>query len=469
MWLWIFLGIIHIAIHIAIGSPYTNDVLTQYDYDEDTIDVKHEKEVMVTPQFLSTKQELLVNEGDTIRLPCIVDRLEGFVLLWKKNMNIIAVSSQIIDKRVSVDESSNGNHLVIKQASSADEGVYTCQVSAYTPTQLSHTVTIRVKPVISTIPEDVLIVTAGSTARLECKVLSGSPVPDLIWRREGRKMPTGEEEIVGSILMFTTVSRHHTGDYICMADNGYRTSPVEKKVRLEVQYAPEIDVEDVVIETKYGEEEEIVCTIHASPHATLTWKKDGVTVDTQSSNTMISRKHNHHKLTILAVDENTMGNYTCLANNSMGEEMKTVEVTGIAREAIITSNIHGEESNTYTLTWYATSRSTVTEFQVLVRKADSADWDIYDVEAKHDDEEDKYHGLLYLKDLQEATPYEAKVAAKNRFGISQPRNAFLFGTRGADVINRHSAMTGATPPIRITRNIFSSFIITGMILSRMTF
>ena len=53
---------------------------------------------MVTPQFLSTKQELLVNEGDTVRLPCIVDRLEGFVLLWKKNMNIIAVSSQIIDK-----------------------------------------------------------------------------------------------------------------------------------------------------------------------------------------------------------------------------------------------------------------------------------------------------------------------------------------------------------------------------------
>ena len=53
---------------------------------------------MDTPTFLSTEQSLLVNEGDTIKLPCMVDRLEGFVMLWKKNKDIIAVASQIIDK-----------------------------------------------------------------------------------------------------------------------------------------------------------------------------------------------------------------------------------------------------------------------------------------------------------------------------------------------------------------------------------
>ena len=54
--------------------------------------------MMATPKFLSTPQTLLVNEGETIRLPCKVDRLEGFVMLWKKNKDIIAVASQIIDK-----------------------------------------------------------------------------------------------------------------------------------------------------------------------------------------------------------------------------------------------------------------------------------------------------------------------------------------------------------------------------------
>ena len=32
------------------------------------------------------------------RLPCKVDRLEGFVMLWKKDANIITVGEQIIDK-----------------------------------------------------------------------------------------------------------------------------------------------------------------------------------------------------------------------------------------------------------------------------------------------------------------------------------------------------------------------------------
>ena len=36
------------------------------------------------------------------RLPCIVDRLEGFVMLWKKNGEIITVASQIIDKVINV-------------------------------------------------------------------------------------------------------------------------------------------------------------------------------------------------------------------------------------------------------------------------------------------------------------------------------------------------------------------------------
>ena len=37
----------------------------------------------------------------------------------------------------------NGNHLILSQAGPGDSGVYTCQISAYTPTQLSHTVVVR--------------------------------------------------------------------------------------------------------------------------------------------------------------------------------------------------------------------------------------------------------------------------------------------------------------------------------------
>ena len=53
---------------------------------------------MTTPTFTSTSQTLVVDKGDTVRLPCMVDRLEGFVMLWKKQSDIVTVADQIIDK-----------------------------------------------------------------------------------------------------------------------------------------------------------------------------------------------------------------------------------------------------------------------------------------------------------------------------------------------------------------------------------
>ena len=57
-----------------------------------------DRKAMATPTLLSEAQSVIVNEGDTIKLPCMVDRLEGFVILWKKNNEIVTVASQIIDK-----------------------------------------------------------------------------------------------------------------------------------------------------------------------------------------------------------------------------------------------------------------------------------------------------------------------------------------------------------------------------------
>ena len=57
-----------------------------------------ELELISTPKFVTAPQSIIENEGGTVRLPCIVERLEGFVLLWKKNTDIVTVASQIIDK-----------------------------------------------------------------------------------------------------------------------------------------------------------------------------------------------------------------------------------------------------------------------------------------------------------------------------------------------------------------------------------
>ena len=79
--------------------------------------------MMATPKFVSLPQSVMVKEGETVRLPCIVDRLEGFVLIWKRGPEIITVANQVIDRRVRLDEEKNGNHLILRQASPKDSGV----------------------------------------------------------------------------------------------------------------------------------------------------------------------------------------------------------------------------------------------------------------------------------------------------------------------------------------------------------
>jgi len=123
-------------LHVS-GAPYDspNDLYdTNYEYEFGDSQVREEVFITKTPQFVSPPLHLEVNEGQTVRLPCLVDRLEGFVLLWRKNNRIIAVGQQILDKsgpRVMLEHKENGNNLVITNAEHTDEAEYICSVSTY--------------------------------------------------------------------------------------------------------------------------------------------------------------------------------------------------------------------------------------------------------------------------------------------------------------------------------------------------
>ena len=83
-------------------------------------------------------------------------------------------------------------------------------------------------------PEGVLEVTEGSPAHISCSVVAGSPTPQVVWRRREKMMPDGKEKYVGNILHFSKVTRHHSGHYLCEADNGFGPTPVSRHLRLQV-------------------------------------------------------------------------------------------------------------------------------------------------------------------------------------------------------------------------------------------
>ena len=91
--------------------------------------------------------------------------------------------------------------------------------------------------------------------------------------------------------------------------------------------APTIEQEETFIHTGEGDETEVICIVHSSPKAEVTWFKDGKPLDPSTS--VISQRGNRHTLMIPSVDKKSFGDYTCQARNQYGQDRKTTEVSGM--------------------------------------------------------------------------------------------------------------------------------------------
>eukprot|EP00090_Calanus_glacialis_P024545 TRINITY_DN3816_c0_g1_i1.p1 TRINITY_DN3816_c0_g1~~TRINITY_DN3816_c0_g1_i1.p1 ORF type:complete len:511 (-),score=71.37 TRINITY_DN3816_c0_g1_i1:374-1906(-) len=427
-------------------AEYYND---EYIYDDNKTesneirDADGNKETIVkrNPKFVSTPKTIMVNEGDTIKLPCTVDKLENFVIIWKKGSGILAVGDKPFDgkdARIKIESSTNGNRLVISLADFSDEGEYTCQLSALKTVELKHSVRVRVQPQIESVPKSGNIkVEAGQPVELACKVLKGSPLPEVTWRRQERPMPSGEQSITGLSVMYPKTNRHHSGIYSCSADNGWG-SPATATIRLDVQHKPEIEQEETFIHSRDGDEVEITCTIHASPLADVEWYKNGQLLDLK--NNVITKRGNRHSLLLQKIGEtDTHGKYQCRAVNQFGEAMALTEVSGKAAPANFKSLPMGQGLTTYNLEWVVTSSSDVSEFKVEYREdSEGNSWE--EVVAKVDKvEHESYAGEVTLEKLRPATRYVARVAAKNSYGYSSFSKNFDFSTYNDEIEEKKEA------------------------------
>merc|ERR1712110_226357 len=123
----------------GVPDDYSYDYEPNYDEGDYGID-----EVSTGPEFVTTGQTFLFNKGDTIRLPCFVDNLDGFIIKWSTEDLILAVGSTLIDQSFRLESSKNGNTLVIPDAGREHEGQYICETSYPTKTpEIVHTVKMR--------------------------------------------------------------------------------------------------------------------------------------------------------------------------------------------------------------------------------------------------------------------------------------------------------------------------------------
>jgi len=166
-------------------------------------------------------------------------------------------------------------------------------------------------------PEDTYRIYNGEELALVCKG-EGDPAPTLSWKRERKRMPDGHNKIYGAQVIYSNVTRKHSGTYVCEGSNGSGFI-AKDTIKIDVIHPPEITGEQSYIQDEGSIMLELVCIVHAYPKAEVTWYKDGQQL-VESDSINVEKIGRKHLLQVRNLDEiRDAGTYTCHAVNPVGE------------------------------------------------------------------------------------------------------------------------------------------------------
>jgi len=317
------------------GVPYGMITVlydTNYDYEFGETQAREDVMITQTPQFLSEPLELRIKEGNTARLPCMVNRLAGFVLLWRKNGKIISVGNQIFDRkdsRIRIEEKDNGNTLIISGTDHNDQGDYICSVSAYKRTEIHHRLLIKEEPPVLTItPSEVMTILEGKQAQMICRDKAKKHLT-VKWRRcDGGPYLN---EYKDGLLKFEAVTRSHSGCYECEAQDA------SLRAELIVEYSPNVHIAKI--------EDALTCRVESKPEADIDWLLDGKKIDGERKDIKVTTKKGESRLQL--VEAETSRNFTCRATNKYGMKKDHVQVKGTKEIVISQFDKHAEGTSLF--------------------------------------------------------------------------------------------------------------------------
>ncbi|KAI8424401.1 hypothetical protein MSG28_002917, partial [Choristoneura fumiferana] len=161
----------------------------------------------------------------------------------------------------------------------------------------------------------------GASVSLTCAA-TGSPQPQIIWRREHSKSITLSDGIQvssleGPVLNISRVSRQHAGAYLCIASNGVPPT-VSKRILLTVEFPPVITIRNQLVGAALGSDLVLECDTEAYPKPPQ--KFDGAFRSVL-------------RLPIKRVMSSDYGAYKCVSKNALGDTEGTIKLYPMPKPA----------------------------------------------------------------------------------------------------------------------------------------
>ncbi|XP_026680471.1 neurotrimin-like, partial [Diaphorina citri] len=296
------------------------------------------------PNFKEGIGNLTIPVGREAILPCIVDNLSTYKVAWLRvdTQTILTIQTHVITKnhRIGVTHSeTKAWYLHIREVRESDRGWYMCQVNTDPMKSQVGYLEVVVPPDILDYPTSTdMVIREGSNVTLKCAA-SGSPKPNITWRREGGELiaqGNGQEGnglcgTVGGVFNITKVNRLHMGAYLCIASNGVPPT-VSKRIMLIVHFPPMIWIQNQLVGAMEGDQMTLECHSEAYPKSINYWTKENGEIIAQGSKyepILLDNAYKiHMKLTIKAVTKQDFGAYKCVSKNSLGDTDGSIKLYG---------------------------------------------------------------------------------------------------------------------------------------------
>ncbi|XP_040574178.1 lachesin isoform X1 [Lepeophtheirus salmonis] len=406
------------------------------------------------PTFITSPETFRVPVNDRVILPCNVQNLGDHVIVWRKGHEVISAGKILVSRDPRFRLHYDDFRLELNNIKPIDAGDFVCQVSILGKAlEVAHTVEVLVPPhVRPKHPEGNIVVKKGTQVTLEC-LASGNPVPSVRWSREHDLLPHGKVSCQNQhCYTIHKVDRYDAGRYICSADNGVG-NPANATINLQVLYEPEIDVEVEKVHSGRGKEAHLTCLVHGEPRPNTRWYKDSVLLTPNGRIRMEEKDATHRYTLVLTIaDIDDFGNYSCVAENSLGMSKRNIEVHGRPTPAVFRPlpahlKFTSDNSQVFELYWTVDSFTPIEEYRLLYRQikpyhpndgsidaitGGGSDWTniiIPGDDSNHNGGNDPgfHHSKRFpIPDIVPGTEYECLVQARNKYGWSEASRIHQF-------------------------------------------
>ncbi|XP_017276034.1 hemicentin-1 isoform X1 [Kryptolebias marmoratus] len=169
-------------------------------------------------------------------------------------------------------------------------------------------------------------VVVNNVLELECEA-TGIPTPTLTWLKDGRPLPeTSNQRLLrgGEVLRIASTQLENTGRYSCLANSPAGDDDKDFLVRVHVP--PNIAGENTPQDLSVLQNRQVTleCKSDAVPPPTLTWLKDGKSLQTSARVRILS---DGRYLQINMAELSDRAQYTCVASNVVGRTTRLFNLT----------------------------------------------------------------------------------------------------------------------------------------------